>query len=198
MPNDRTFRRSGPTDQGDRHSIRVLSDTPGASSDDDALDFLPYAQALSFLIDRKDTHTPLIVAISAPWGAGKTTLATLVQQELRTPGDWDEPHIICTFNAWNHDDAPNLGAAFAADVAQRANQYRELWRRIIQPLPSAMLTREQSLRRKLYVILFALAVTAFLIFGPGVGKVMIAAAQPTGVHWTAAGHAAHGYGLTLF
>ena len=166
--------------------IRVLSDTPGATSDDDSLDFLPYAQALAFLIDRKDTYTPLIVAISAPWGAGKTTLATLVQQELQTPGDWDEPHIICSFNAWNHDDAPHLGAAFAADVAQRANQYRELWRRIIQPLPSAMLTREQSWRRKLYVILFALVLTAFLIFGPGVGTIMTAAAQPTSGHWAAA------------
>jgi len=61
-----------------------------------------------------------------------------------------------------------------------------------------MLTREQSWRRKLYVILFALAVTALLVFGPGVGTIMIAAAQPTGVHWTAAEHAAHGYGLTLF
>jgi len=198
MPDDPTVRPGRPTDPGDRQSIRVLSDIPGVSSDDDALDFLPYAQALAFLIDRKDTHAPLIAAISAPWGAGKTTLATLVRQELQTPGDWDEPHIICSFNAWNHDDAPNLGAAFAAEVAQRANQCRELWRRIIQPLPSAMLTREQSWRRKLYVILFALIVTAFLVFGPGVGSIMIAAAQPTGGHWMAAEHAAHGYGLTVF
>ncbi len=198
MSDESSVRPGRLTDPGDRQSIRVLSDVPGASSDDDALDFLSYAQALAFLIDRKDTHTPLIVAISAPWGAGKTTLATLVRQELQTPGDWDEPHIICSFNAWNHDDAPNLGAAFAADVAQRANQCRELWRRIIQPLPSAMLTREQSWRRKLYVILFALVVTAFLVFGPGVGTIMIAAAQPTGVHWTAAEHAAHGYALTVF
>jgi hypothetical protein len=161
-------------------------------SDDDSLDFLRYAQALAFLIDRKDTYTPLMVAISAPWGAGKTTLATLVQQELLTPGDWDEPHIICSFNAWKHDDAPHLGAAFAADVAQRANQYRELWRRIIQPLPSAMLTREQSWRRKLYLIVFALVVTAFLIFFPNVGSIVTVAAQPTSVHWTAAEHAAHG------
>src|SRR6266567_3506872 len=198
MSDESSVRPGRLTDPGDRQSISVLSDVPGASSDDDALDFLSYAQALAFLIDRKDTHTPLIVAISAPWGAGKTTLATLVRQELQTPGDWDEPHIICSFNAWNHDDAPNLGAAFAADVAQRANQCRELWRRIIQPLPSAMLTREQSWRRKLYVILFALVVTAFLVFGPGVGTIMIAAAQPTGVHWTAAEHAAHGYALTVF
>jgi hypothetical protein len=197
MSGDVVSERNGLTDSSDRQSIRVLSDTPQTGSDDDSLDFLPYAQALAFLIDRKDTYTPLIVAISAPWGAGKTTLATLVQQELQTPGDWDEPHIICSFNAWNHDDAPHLGAAFAADVAQRANQYRELWRRLLQPLPSAMLTREQSLRRKLYVILFALVVTAFLIFGPGVGTVMTAAAQPTSLHWTAAEHAAHGYALTV-
>ena len=110
MPDDVTGGRSSLTDLSDRQSIRVLSDMPGTSSDDDALDFLPYAQALAFLIDRKDSYTPLIVAISAPWGAGKTTLATLVRQELQTPGDWDEPHIICSFNAWNHDDAPLTSA----------------------------------------------------------------------------------------
>jgi KAP family P-loop domain len=197
MPDDATVAPSAVADRDDRQSIRVLSDTPGASSDDDSLDFLPYAQALAFLIDRKDTHTPLIVAISAPWGAGKTTLAALVQQELQKPGDWDEPHIICSFNAWNHDDAPHLGAAFAADVAQRANQYRGLWRKIIQPLPSAMLTREQAWRRRLYVILFALVVTVLLIFGPN-GKILTAAAQPTSENWVAAEHAAHGYGLTVF
>jgi hypothetical protein len=184
-------------DTGQRQTIQVLSDTPGANSGDDSLDFLPYAQALAFLIDRKDTATPLIIAISAPWGAGKTTLARLVQRELQAPGDWDEPHIICSFNAWNHDDAPHLGAAFAADVAQSANRHRALWRRVFQPLPAAMLTPEQSWRRKLYVILLALLITGFLMFGPDIGKIATAAAQPTGEHWTAAEHAAHGFGLTV-
>jgi hypothetical protein len=197
MPEDAPAGQIAQPPLEDRRTIHVLSDTPKADPDDDALDFLPYAQALAFLIDRKETATPLIIAISAPWGAGKTTLAGLVQRELRTPGDWDEPHIICSFNAWNHDDAPHLGAAFAADVAQWANQCRPLWRRIIQPLPSVMLTPEQSWRRKLYVILFALTLTVVLIFGPAVGKVVTAAAQPTGGHWTAAEHAAHGFGLSV-
>jgi len=56
----------------------------------------------------------------------------------------DEPHIICQFNAWKHDDAPNLGAAFAAHVAQRANRYRHWWRRLIDPLPAAMLSPEHA------------------------------------------------------
>lgn len=82
-----------------RQPITVLADEPYVSQEHDYLNFTPYAQALAFLIDSKDTATPLVMAISAPWGAGKTTLAQLVQEQLRSTGDWDEPHIICRFNA---------------------------------------------------------------------------------------------------
>ena len=56
-----------------------------------------------------------------------------VQEQLETHGDWNDDHIICEFSAWKHDDAPNLGAAFAAKVAQSANEERYWWRRLIQP-----------------------------------------------------------------
>jgi MFS family permease len=106
--------------------------------------------------------------------------------------------ISCaSFSAWKHDDAPNLGAAFAAKVAQAANEERYWWRRLIQPLPSTMLTPEQRWRRKLYVILASLTVAVGLVLGPHTRDIITAAAQPTGAHWTNAEHAAHGFGLTL-
>ena len=176
---------------------QVLSDTPSTTSNQDHLDFLPYATALATLIDRKATATPLIAAISAPWGAGKTTLSELVQEQLRAAGDWDEPHIICRFNAWKHDDAPHLGGAFAADVAQRANRYRHWWRRLMQPLPSEMLTPEQRWRRNCYIILISFAVAIGLVLGTKSRNLITAAANPTKANWTAAEHATHGWGATL-
>ena len=145
----------------------------------------------------ENSKPPLTTAISAPWGTGKTTLALQVQEQLKTPGDWNDDHIICEFSAWKHDDAPNLGAAFAAKVAQAANEERYWWRRLIQPLPSTMLTPEQRWRRKLYVILASLTVAIGLVLGPHTRDIITAAAQPTGAHWTNAEHAAHGFGLTL-
>jgi hypothetical protein len=186
-------------DPGDskRAPYQILSDVPSTTSAQDHLDFLPYATALATLIDRKATSTPLIAAISAPWGAGKTTLAELVQEQLRVPGEWDDPHIICRFNAWKHDDAPNLGAAFAAEVAQCANHHRFWWRRLAQPLPSVMLTPEQRWRRKCYIILISLAIAIGLVLGSESHDLITALARPTGANWTVAQHAVHGWALTL-
>lgn len=177
--------------------LPCLSDAPSGTTKQDHLGFGPYAEALAFLIDWKSSKPPLTVAINGPWGAGKTSLARLVQEQLKTHGDWDDDHIICEFSAWKHDDAPNLGAAFAAKVAQSASEERHWWRRLIQPLPSRMLTPEQRWRRQLYVILASFAVTVGLVLGPDTREIITAAAQPTGTHWINAERAAHGFGLTL-
>jgi hypothetical protein len=189
-------RDRSPPDSAGNASFRVLDDT--ASGKRDLLEFRPYAEALAFLIDQKDTNTPLIAAISAPWGAGKTTLAQLVKEQLQeTLGEWDEHHIVCEFNAWRHDDAPNLGAAFAAEAARGVDRYRHWWLRFFRPLPSSMLTPEQRWRRKIWVVLACLAATVALVLGPNTHDLIAAAAQPTGQHWINAEHAAHGFALSL-
>ena len=63
--------------------FQILSDMATDAEQYDHLRFARYADALAFLIDQKETATPLIMAISAPWGAGKTTLANLVEEQLR-------------------------------------------------------------------------------------------------------------------
>ena len=192
-----TSEPNGSSSESDTPPIPPVSDTPSGTTTQDHLGFAPYAEALAFLIDWKRSKPPLTVAISGPWGAGKTSLARLVQEQLKTHGDWDDDHIICEFSAWKHDDAPNLGAAFAAKVAQSASDERHWWRRLIQPLPSRMLTPEQRWRRQLYVILASLAVAVGLVLGPDTREIITAAVQPTGTHWINAERAAHGFGLTL-
>lgn len=182
---------------GPDRSLPPVSDAPSGTAKQDHLGYGPYAEALAFLIDWKCSKPPLTVAISGPWGAGKTSLARLVQEQLKVHGDWDDDHIICEFSAWKHDDAPSLGAAFAAKVAQSANEERHWWRRLIHPLPSRMLTPEQRWRRQLYVILASLSAAVGLVLGPDTREIITVAAQPTGAHWINAERAAHGFGLTL-
>jgi len=126
-------------------ALSALSDLPLDHHDADGLAFAPYADALAGLLDHPDTGTPLTLAINAPWGAGKSTLANLIHRRLiakPAPGD-SRPHATCWFNAWMHDDAASLSTAFAAEVARAANRERHPLRRILSPLPRALWSRAE-------------------------------------------------------
>jgi KAP family P-loop domain len=152
-----------------RPSLTMLADAPLANDAQDRLGFPAYADALAGLLDHPDTDTPLTIAISAPWGAGKTSLANMVIQRLvdRPVQRGDRPHIVCWFNAWLHDDAPHLGAAFAAEVAKTANQHRTWPRRLLWPLPSALLSPEERWRRRILLALGTLTVAIVVALMPG-------------------------------
>lgn len=153
-----SIRLTSSADGGQGRALSMLADTPIESDDDDELGFCEFADALAEVIDSPATYTPLTLAISAPWGAGKTSLAKLVESRLE---DWPllegrKPHVVCWFNAWLHDDADHLGAALAADVAKTANKERSIWRRLVSPLPSAMLSPQERWRRRLVIGVLAL------------------------------------------
>lgn len=62
--------------------LRTLADAP---VDNDAADRFGYgdiADGLARLIDGEETATPLTIAVSAPWGAGKTSLLRLVENRV--------------------------------------------------------------------------------------------------------------------
>jgi hypothetical protein len=151
-------------------SLRMLADRPLDDESEDRLDFDDYAEAIAELIDHPDTLTPLTIALSAPWGAGKTSLARLVERRLSAwRREWGQPpHIVCWFNAWAHDDATHLGAAFAADVARTVDRARPWWRRLRSPLPAAMLTPRDRWRRRVLIGLVALVPAAAILLVPSV------------------------------
>jgi hypothetical protein len=138
--------------------FQLLADTPIEQDEQDRLGFTAYADALAGLLDDPATSTPLTVAITGPWGSGKTSLAKMVEARLqRWPKERGEaPNIVCWFNAWLHDDAPNLGSAFAAEVAREAARRRPRWRQILRPLPMRMLPADERWRRRLLNLVLCL------------------------------------------
>jgi hypothetical protein len=52
---------------------------------DDLLGYRPYARAIAGFIRHRETLPPLTIGIKAPWGAGKTSLMRMIQQELDPP-----------------------------------------------------------------------------------------------------------------
>ena len=122
--------------------VPLVADTPLDDPTLDRFGFAEFAHALCLIVDDTDTATPLTIAVSAPWGGGKSSLGCMVQtmlaERVRNRAG-DEPRLVVWFNAWEHDDAPHLGAALAASVARAADRNRHWWRRALAPLPSAML-----------------------------------------------------------
>lgn len=146
----------------------LLSDSPILDPKQDRLGFTAYAEALAELIDSPGVATPLTLSIDAAWGAGKTSLARLIERMLcEWPEDrGDRPHIVVWFNAWMHSDAPNLGTALAAVVGKTVAEHRPAWRRALQPLPSRMLSPEARSRRRALWLLAALVVAVLVAFLP--------------------------------
>ena len=149
-----------------RPSLRMLADI--ALSDDvgDRLGFKPFADAIAGVIDSPRTATPLVLAVNAKWGAGKTTLGQMIKRRLeeKPAAEGYSPHVTCWFNAWMHDDAPSLSTSLAAEIAQAANRSRSVWRRLISPLPASLTgARWRRVRRGLYY--FALLVLLLFVCG---------------------------------
>jgi hypothetical protein len=152
--------------------FQLLADTPIEQDEQDRLGFTAYADALAGLLDDPATSTPLTVAITGPWGSGKTSLAKMVEARLqRWPKERGEaPNIVCWFNAWLHDDAPNLGSAFAAEVARVAARRRPRWRQILRPLPARMLPADERWRRRLLILLLCLMPLLLALAVPQIRK----------------------------
>lgn len=151
-------------------AVRLLSDTPVDGDEQDTLGRAVLAEALAELIDSERTDTPLTIAISAPWGAGKTSTAQLMERRLLR---WSaqrlgaRPTVVCKFNAWLHSDAAHLGASLAAAVARSVDPHRPWWRRLLWPLPGAMLSPVSRRRRAVVIGVGALVLAAAaMLVGP--------------------------------
>lgn len=159
--------------------LQMLADAP---VDDDLTDRFGYrdiADGLAQLIESEGTATPLTIAVSAPWGAGKTSLLKLVENRVvrRRNQRGEAPTIVVWFNAWMHDAAPSLSAALAADVARHATRCRDPLIRLWHPLPTSMLSPQERTRRKVWlgVVAFGIAVAIYFVahglIGPSVTEV---------------------------
>ena len=150
--------------------VPLLADAPLHDPALDRFGFAEFAHALALIVDDPDTATPLTIAVSAPWGGGKSSLGCMLQtmlDERVRNRDGDDPRLVVWFNAWEHDDAPHLGAALAASVARAADRNRHWWRRALAPLPGAMLRPgERSRQTVLIALLSALVAVVLALVGP--------------------------------
>ena len=75
----------------------------------DLLDRKELAETLTQLVD--GVEGPCVMAIDAPWGAGKTTFLKMWSQHLRNQG-----FPVVEFNAWETDHADDPFVALASEI----------------------------------------------------------------------------------
>jgi uncharacterized protein YjbI with pentapeptide repeats len=106
---------------------RATSDQP---SIDDVLGFAPLANALHALVDDEGTDLPLTIAVTAPWGAGKSSLMGQLEARLRSPPVGYEPYrewATVSFDAWRYERAERLWAALAKEIYTQPMSRMDFW-----------------------------------------------------------------------
>ncbi|MFM7346982.1 MAG: P-loop NTPase fold protein [Tagaea sp.] len=141
----------------------VLSDDAIASAAEDRLGFRRYAEAIYALIDGKNTKTPLTVAIHAPWGSGKTSLARLIEEQARFPAFGStKPHKVFWFNAWLHDEGNAVHASFVSALARYCHGEMPWYWRIARPLSADILSVHERRQRR-YVLTFSFFTVSLIL-----------------------------------
>lgn len=104
--------------------VRAIEDTPAES---DRLGFTPLVEGLDRLLNDKDTRLPLAIAITAPWGGGKSSVMRQLQKRLREDAEHDTSttrkkwHIV-DFPAWKYERSEQLWAALAKTIYEQSQE----------------------------------------------------------------------------
>ncbi|RYH64183.1 MAG: hypothetical protein EON54_06825 [Alcaligenaceae bacterium] len=100
---------------GDRILSHAIADEPLSSAEQDRLNFIPIVDALAAFLRHEATRPPLTIAVTAPWGRGKSSFMRLLRKRLARRG---APAVW--FNAWHHQKEPVLLAALLSSVVAQS------------------------------------------------------------------------------
>jgi hypothetical protein len=92
-----------------------VSDDPIGLNDVDALGLRPIARSMARFLRNTETRPTVAIAVTGPWGSGKTSLMNLVKEEF----DARDVHTVW-FNAWHNQKEENLLAALLAAIRNQA------------------------------------------------------------------------------
>jgi KAP family P-loop domain len=107
---------------------RARADLP---SDEDTLNFEPLIKGLRDLLNHKDTGFPLAIAITAPWGGGKSSAMLQLRRLLETSSEGAEPSrhwYTVVFEAWKYERSERVWAALAKAIYDQP-QSQMSWRK---------------------------------------------------------------------
>jgi len=107
----------------------VAADLP---TGEDLLGYSPLVRALQGLLNDPSTALPLAIAVTAPWGAGKSSVMQQLETALRNGDDYQEQRRWATvrFDAWKYERSERMWAALAKAVYTQPQQRMPSWERL--------------------------------------------------------------------
>jgi hypothetical protein len=90
------------------------NDAPIHRQTEDRLNVRPLAEGISHFLRNPSTRPPLTVAITGPWGSGKSSIMNMLAEDLQA---YDFQTV--RFNAWHHQTEASLLAALLEAVQQQ-------------------------------------------------------------------------------
>jgi hypothetical protein len=111
-------------------SARAISDLP---AERDLLGFTPLVEGLRALLNVRRTRLPLSIAITAPWGAGKSSVMLQLRNLLREPGartPQERQWWTVDFPAWKYEHGERLWAALAKAVYEQPQRHMSIPQRV--------------------------------------------------------------------
>ncbi len=116
---------AGFPDDGTEDEVELLNMRPGATDDGaspvDLLGMAPLVNGLDALLNHPTTGLPLAIAVTAPWGAGKSSVMLQLRNRLRRPRDKSDTgfrrswHTV-DFPAWKYEKSERFWAALAKQI----------------------------------------------------------------------------------
>ncbi|NCR55353.1 MAG: SUMF1/EgtB/PvdO family nonheme iron enzyme [Microcystis aeruginosa L211-07] len=139
-------------------SIRNTSVSDQATNND-ALGFEPYVIAIAEFLLHEQTQPPLTLSVEGEWGSGKSSFMKMLEEYLRKKGGQ-----TVWFNAWRHDKAESVWAAFALSFIKQIStpkNWRDLPRVILGNFKLQLL--RFNLEKGLFELIKALPLIIFVI-----------------------------------
>lgn len=95
--------------------IELSADTPSTNPAEDMFGHAPFARTLAKAIRGYQGSDGIVLALYAPWGAGKSTVLAYVQHELEQGEEAQRP-VVVPFNPWWFSGQENLAKTFLGQL----------------------------------------------------------------------------------
>jgi len=96
-----------------------LSDEPQVLSEEDSYGRLPFANELAEVFGGIElNHPSSVVALTGPWGSGKTSVLETVVNRLKSSGNPSEIWRVAALNPWRYESTADLTAGFFSELRE--------------------------------------------------------------------------------